>query len=194
MRLRYFVGKQADTAAAAWVMAPFRRPAVPPYVTILAIDDEGRPRAGVLLNDYNGANVEITVRCDEIPLPRSGLRVVFAYVFETLRCSRVTAHVRKGKGKNKLARGRRAMMKRLGFEFESFSPRYWGNGEANGAYVYRMYPEDCPWLRRPKHEGAQVTESRRDGSRADGREQADRPAAAAVQHGEPKYANGLAHL
>lgn len=148
--MRYVVDK-LNGRMGEWVMGQFGKKAVAPYRALGMIDDEGTLRGGVVLNGFNGSNVDITAYLLE-PISREGLTFMFAYIFEQLGCQRITARTRRGNPKvkaNPLAHfhgnGRGAILLRMGFRFECVAKRWYGAGEENDALVFSMLRDD--WLR-----------------------------------------------
>lgn len=102
-----------------------------PYEAIGFVDDENRLRGGVVFNNYNGSNIEISVYAPKMAA-RGLIRAVLHYVFVQLRCNRLTARTRKN---NKLAQ---RSLARLGFTFEAALPLYYGPEKNDTAILYRM--------------------------------------------------------
>jgi hypothetical protein len=98
----------------------------------------GRPLCAVVLNEYNGSNIELTVCAVPGGSTRGVFRFLARYVFEQLGCRRLTARC---KARNKYAR---KMAERVGFKYESVAQRFFTDDDAT---VLRMFKEDCTWLR-----------------------------------------------
>jgi RimJ/RimL family protein N-acetyltransferase len=89
---------------------------------------------GVLLTDYTGPNIEITF-CGKGIMTRKTIREVLSYVFEDLKCHRLTARTR---------RDNRLMCKllpRLGFDYEATLKHYFGPERCDDALIFRLTPE-----------------------------------------------------
>lgn len=104
---------------------------VPPFTAIGFIDDAGQIRGGVVFNGFNRSNIDLTVYAPNVAT-RGAIRAVLHYVFIQLGCNRVTARTMRT---NKTAQ---KMLPRLGFEFETISPQWFGPERADDAIVYRM--------------------------------------------------------
>ncbi len=61
-----------------------------PPLTALGLDIDGEIVAGVVFNDFNGFNVEVTVAGDRKAFTRAFIRRVGQYVFEELDCLRMS--------------------------------------------------------------------------------------------------------
>ena len=98
-------------------------------------DDGKRPLCAVAFNDYNGANIELTMVAQE--MTRGVLRYLAHYVFVVCGCRRLTVRAKRGnKASQKTAQ-------RLGFSYESVAKYYFHDDDA---IVYRMLKKDCRWL------------------------------------------------
>lgn len=94
----------------------------PPFLTI-GIEENGRIVGGWLFNDYNGSNIEISVALDR-PLTKGMIKSIRNYVFEQLKCRRVTARCRESNVKSA------TLIRRLGFRHEGRQPFYYGDDAA----------------------------------------------------------------
>lgn len=145
---------KTNQAFAEWVMDRIGRPAVPPYQTMAAVDDDGRIHAGVVFNGYNGANVDITVYAPG-GLTRRALREVCEFAFVKLQCTRITARTRRDQRAlvaDAPLTGKGGIFERMGFVPEAIAARYYGRGPKNDALVYRMLRSECPWIKHePRH-------------------------------------------
>lgn len=163
MKIVHPKNPETNKAFAEWTMDKIGRKAVPPYRTIAAIEDE-RIVGGVVFNGYNGANVDITIYAPG-GLTRRALRDVFSFAFHDLKCTRVTARTRPNQ-KSLVAgaplTGPNGLFERLGFVREAVAARYYGNGRANDAIVYRMLRSECRWIKqdgvRPRRGAAKSKE------------------------------------
>jgi hypothetical protein len=113
---------------------------VPPFTSMGIVDDAGQLAGAVIYNDYNGANIEISVYAPGC-LNRRIIRAMAAYPFEQLGVVRVTARTK---------RSNKTMCKlfpRLGFVFEATLKNYFGPSRGDDAIVYRMTrAESAKWL------------------------------------------------
>jgi len=183
IRIAFPKDEKTNDAFAKWVMDRLNRPAVRPYRTIAAVDEQGRIVGGVVFNGYNGANVDLTAYAPGLISARA-MRIVFRYAFEKLKATRVTART---------ARGRQALLggefvgkalERMGFVREAVAVRYYGDGRANDAIVYRMLRRECPWIG-GKDGFARDTRPKRDGGRAGADESRNRDHAGRAEQLQP---------
>lgn len=95
----------------------------------------------VIFNDYTGANIEIHLHAPNI-LNKKTVKDVFKYVFETLKCERLTAKPY-CTNKNLLQ-----ILTRLGFEYECTQERYYKDGDKIiDAVVYKLTKNNVPkWV------------------------------------------------
>jgi len=85
--------RRNDALAAEMVKASLGQPVVPPFVGLVAIDDEGAPVSAVILNNYERRDVHVTV----VNAGNFGVRAMrhLAWlIFVNLGCARVTAITR----------------------------------------------------------------------------------------------------
>ena len=123
-----------DAEVAIWTADRLGMTIFPPYVALGVEDDEGRLHGGVVFNDWNGSNLEITI-CGPGAMYRGIIRDVFRYVFIQAGANRLTAKTRRG---NKLMR---RMLPKFGFEFEATLKAYYGVERDNDALVFRLTPD-----------------------------------------------------
>jgi RimJ/RimL family protein N-acetyltransferase len=105
-----------------------------PYTAIGVLDEKGVLVGGVLFTDYTGPNAEITIYGPHL-MTRKVIRAAFTYVFEELKCHRLTARTR---------RDNRLMCKllpRLGFDYEATLKHYFGPNRCDDALIFRLTPE-----------------------------------------------------
>ncbi len=94
-----------------------------------------------IFNDYTGANIEIHLNLPR-GISRTTIRDVYKYVFEWLKCERLTA---KPYCTNKKLL---QLLSRLGFEYECTQERYYKDGDViTDAIVYKPMKEKIPkWV------------------------------------------------
>lgn len=109
--------------------------------TAIGLQRDGELVAGVLYEDFNGANVIMHVASDGTGawLTKDYLRTCFAYPFEQLGCKRVTGIVPSSNEKAL------AFDTHLGFEVEAVLTEAHPDGDL---VVLSMRRDDCRWLRR----------------------------------------------
>lgn len=96
-----------------------------------------RPLCAVLLNDYTGSNIEMTIVAEPGGVTLGVLRYLARYIFGELGCRRVTIRTKK---RNKTVQ---KMALRYGFTFEAVARHFYDDDDA---VIYRMLRADCPWL------------------------------------------------
>ena len=101
---------------------------------------DGELIGGVVFNEYNGANIEVTVYAP-VGMKRNCIRQVMHYVFKDLKCTRLSARTKKSNAPV------RKMLIKLGFVYEGTMHHYYGAGAGDGALFYRLDPENAErWL------------------------------------------------
>jgi hypothetical protein len=108
----------------------------PPYVAVAIMETKNATLEGVvILNCYSNANIEISgvgQRCWTRPV----LRALADYIYNGLRCARVTLTTRAGNRKARRFLGRH-------FKFETRLRRFYGDEDG---LQYRMCRDECPWI------------------------------------------------
>lgn len=101
------------------------------------VSDDHRPLCAVVVNNYNGANAELTIVAEPGGVTRGVLRHLANYAFGKLGCRRITVRTKK-RNKNALK-----MAERVGFTYEHVMKHYFADDDA---VVFRMLKQDCRWL------------------------------------------------
>ena len=103
------------------------------------IEDNGKLIAGVVFNDYNGANINMHVASDRSRrwMTRELLWMVFDYAFNQTKVKRITGLV--GEGNSEARR----FDEHIGFRLETTLKDAHPTGDM---LVYVMRLEDCRWL------------------------------------------------
>lgn len=109
----------------------------PPYLALGFVADNHRPMCAVVFNEYNGSNIEMTIYADKGGITRGVIRYISQYVFNQLKCRRLTVRTKK---RNKFVL---KLAPRVGFTYEHVASRYFPDDDA---VVFRMYREDCRWI------------------------------------------------
>lgn len=109
-----------------------------PHRALGFMSDDKRPLCAISFSEFNGSNIELTIVSEPGGLTRGVLRYVAQYAFGKLKCRRITVRTKR---RNHHAR---AMAKRFGFKFEFPVNRYFADDDA---IMFRMFPEDCRFLR-----------------------------------------------
>ena len=125
-----------DDAVAKYVGDNIAVPMVPPYVAIGGTRDGQTLCIGVVFNQYNGSNIEISLYGPR-GLTRGNIRGIYDYAFKQLGVNRVTANTRRS---NKRMQ---RMLPKFGFKFEGISARYFGPTKADDAIRFVLFPEDA---------------------------------------------------
>lgn len=113
---------------AIWFGQIVGKPQFGPYQALGWKANDGL-RSAVLLNDYNGSNIELHMVGE---LRRPILRTCFRYAFNQLKVHRITAKPYRCAVQIRLA------LVRLGFEKEAEMKRYYGSSSDDDAIVYRL--------------------------------------------------------
>lgn len=128
-----------DEIVAEWMGEKIGVKFVPPFVAIGAVKD-GALCAGALFNNWNGANMDISLAADT--LSRSAIRSVYEYAFNQARATRITALTKRSNKKM------REMLPRLGFRLEGVSLRYFGPRRSHDAFRYFLFRDDATrWMK-----------------------------------------------
>lgn len=110
----------------------------PPFVAIGVVDRSDNPIGGIVFNQWNGANLEITIYGRGI-IQRGIIAGTYWYAFEQCGASRLTA---KTKRSNKLMR---KLLPRLGYKYEGTMKNYYKSGD--DALIFRLDPEEAQkWM------------------------------------------------
>lgn len=129
-----------DELVARWMSEKSGVMFSPPYVAIGATQDQATLCAGVLFNNWNGVNLDISLAADV--LSRGAIRGVFEYVFNQAGALRLTAITKRS---NKTMR---EMLPRFGFRSEGVSARYFGSRRADDGFRFVLFREDArKWMR-----------------------------------------------
>lgn len=123
-----------DQDIAEWTAGRLGQTVDPPYRAIGIVDETGEIRGGMVFNRYTRANIEITMYGPGC-LTRAVIRGWFDYVFEQLKCIRLTAITRRD---NKLVC---RLLPRLGFTYEATMKNFFGPKKADDAIVFRLTHE-----------------------------------------------------
>ena len=115
-------------------------PVTGPFIGLAWIKDD-QIVAQAILNDYTEANIEVHIYGPQC-FTKKTIRDLYKYVFETLKCERMTA---KPYCTNKKLL---QLLTRLGFEYECTQERYYKEGnKVIDAEVYRLMKENVPkWV------------------------------------------------
>ena len=155
MIVRTLLDYENSEAVARWVMDKLGLELAAPYWAVGVLGPETRKIiGGIVFNAWNGANLDITI-CGPGAMTRTVLRGAFAYAFEGMGATRITAQTRVS---NKLMRD---ILPRVGFTLECELKRYYGPSPDDDALQFSMLRENCSWLAGARHER---TESPRSGS------------------------------
>ena len=119
-----------------------------PYVAVGASDGNGGISAGCIIYQERDCDNEVSVACEDISSakPRS-LKAFFTYVFEDLKCGRLSAEIDDLNDRSI----RQALM--LGFKCEG-AKRKPPDVPGEHIRVYGMLPSDCLWYRTKKEAAA----------------------------------------
>jgi hypothetical protein len=109
----------------------------PPYTAFGFVSDDSRPLCAVLFNDFNHANMEMTIYAEPGGVTRQVLKYLANYVFNKSQCRRLTVRTKK--------RNKRVLQlaPRYGFKYECIAKHFFPDDDA---VVFRMLREDCRFL------------------------------------------------
>lgn len=139
--MRFVVGR--DQEAAACVSRGIGSEVLPPYTAfgVVEHDPDGPLLGGIVLNDWNGSNVEITLfapRC----FRRHLVRDFYRYIFMDLKAHRLSARCKRSNAVM------RKLMPRLGFNYEATIKGYYGPTRDQDALLFRMTCDEAKrWMR-----------------------------------------------
>jgi hypothetical protein len=129
-----------DDLVAHWMSGKIGIVFVPPFVTIGATQDGQSLCAGVLFNNWNGFNMDISLAADV--LSRGAIRGVYDYAFNQTGALRLTAITRRSN------RRMRDILPRLGFKHEGVSFRHFGARRSDDAFRFALFRQDAEkWIR-----------------------------------------------
>ena len=108
------------------------------------LEEDGRIIAGVVFNDYNGANISMHVASDGSKrwMTRQFIWMVFDYAFNQAKVKRITGLVGEGNTEAQL------FDEHIGFKLETTLSDAHPSGDL---LIYVLRREDCRWLK-VKHE------------------------------------------
>lgn len=123
-----------DDRVAKWVGDHLNIQMTPPYVAIGGTLNGQDLRIGVVFNNWNGSNFDISLYGPR-SLRRGDLRAIYHYAFEQAGAVRLTAITRRSN------ENMQRMLPRLGFEPEGESKFYFGNEDAVRFVLFRQAAE-----------------------------------------------------
>lgn len=144
--MEIITGGFADNLVAKFVCAEVGKQFIPGAGHAIGFIGARGLVAGVYFSNYDGTNVVI----DAASLPKSrwldrrGLWAIFHYAFEQLGCERATAFVPESNAKSI------KLVTAAGMINEAALERAAPGGER--MMVFRMFADECPWLKRGKRD------------------------------------------
>lgn len=109
------------------------------YNASIGIEQDGELIAGVVYTDFNGKNITAAIHgVGTTWLNREFLWLMFWYPFEQAGVERITATIETFNEKS------HNLVRRLGFTHEATLQKA---GRFGDLHVYRMFREDCKWLK-----------------------------------------------
>ena len=130
-----------DKLVAEWVAKAIGEPIYEPYVAIGFVKNK-KLVGGCVFNGYNGFNIEMTCAFEPGIISRRVLDITFNYVFEQLKCLRLT--VRTKRSNKKVCR----IAQRIGFDYEATLKNYFGPSKRDDAILFRLTREFASrWMR-----------------------------------------------
>lgn len=125
---------------AQWFIKESNQNILPPFSAMGFMTIEGELKGVAVFNDFNGSNIEIHLHAPKC-IFLSTYKAVLNYVFNTLKCNRLTAKPYRS-NKNLLR-----LLPRMGFEYECVLHQYYGAGRQEDAIVHRVTLENASlWL------------------------------------------------
>ena len=103
------------------------------------LNDAGELVAGVLYEDFNGAQVVAHIRGDGDWASREYLRVIFDYPFNQLKVKRITVPISSVNSKAI------NLVEKMGFQLECKLMQATPDGDM---HIYRMFRDECKYLKR----------------------------------------------
>lgn len=139
--MRYIAGSSEDIngqIVAKWFEEKTKNKTYAPYSAIGFYKE--KLEAAVIFTDYNGANIEIHIYGPKC-LTRYTISVCLDYVFNQLKCVRLTAKPRR---ENKYLL---KILSKFGLEYEATLKQYYGETRGKDAIVYRLTKEKAKkWI------------------------------------------------
>ena len=129
--MRFVCGEQE---IAAWTCEKLGYHIAPPLYVFGVLDDDNELIGGIIFNDWNGFNLEISIYGPGA-MTRASIAFAFHYAFRSAKAIRLTARTKRSNASLK------AILPRLGFVLEGILKNYYGNGRDNDAFVYRLDPQ-----------------------------------------------------
>ncbi len=130
-----------DDLVANWVFTNLELPVSPPYVAIGGTTDDKTLSIGVVFNQWNGSNAEITL-FGPGALRRGCIRAIYHYAFVQVGFHRLTATTRRSN--KKMLR----LLPRFGFNFEGISKQWFGPHKADDGMRFALFPENAQkWMK-----------------------------------------------
>jgi hypothetical protein len=130
-----------------WYEGRIKDDITPPYSCFAWVNQWGAYTSAVMFNDFRvskqkeSANIEVHLQSEK-KISRNLLETVAVYVFDTLKCTRLTA--KPHRSNKKLLQ----LLPRIGFKYECTLKRYYGPSKEDDALVFCMFKEDAQkWVR-----------------------------------------------
>lgn len=125
----------------AWYVSQGNKPVTGPFSAIGFLDNKGNLKGAAILLNYNEANIEVHLYAPKC-FTRNSIKAVFDYVFNFLKCTRLTA-IPERKNKNLIK-----IMGRLGFIYEYNLVGWYGKEKENEGVIFRMEPKHATkWIK-----------------------------------------------
>ena len=103
----------------------------PPFAAIGFLDSNGNIQGVAIFNDFNDSNIDVHIYVPKC-LTRANIKLVYNYVFNQLKCNRLTA---KPYRSNKVLL---RLLPRMGFQYEAVLKQYYGKNRSDDAIIYRL--------------------------------------------------------
>ena len=135
MRLHVPQSDHENLRIAGWAAAELKVTFAPPYIALASVDHRNTICGVVVLNNFDGCNIDLTA-VGEGAFTLSIVRQIVDYVFNRLKCSRITVKTRRSNH-----RVRKLLKKHS--TFEAVLKHWFGDEDA---FQFRMCRDECPWL------------------------------------------------
>lgn len=125
--------EQTGVLIASWFQSQKQKIIHAPYYAIGFLNDDGHIVGACILDQYNGSNIYMHIYGPRA-WTRPNIKICLEYIFNSLKCTRLTVVV---------PRSNRKMLKyleRCKMKFEAILESYYGVGRDKDGVVYKMTP------------------------------------------------------
>ncbi len=126
----------ADAIVGRWMSEKMGQTFIAPFTAIGILGWNGQLVGGMLFNQYVEGDIEVTCYAPG-RLHRGALKAGCAYVFDTLKCNRMSARTRAS------SLAVQVVLRKIGFQQEGTLREYYTDGE--DAVLFGMLKRECKW-------------------------------------------------